>query len=297
MKTKTILIITAMVLLAGTGRADDPEILGVLGMNPVEPTSCIAVYLPLEDGQALTGVEWYNNDGTVGFPEVLVSGGNPEDPGSAPDGVPVGTAVFGQSSGWSQLVWNQSYRSDAGGLYVVLRLPTASVYVGEGAGGGAAVGYQVSGEGCAGWLTADGEQWLGLQDAYGMAFRAVTVPEDLDTVTLPLGTKAFRPEGSGGEYGEAVMLTTGMDAPYPNPFNPVTKLRFTLAKAMPIRLEIYNLRGRLIRRLADRTYSAGEHVLTWYGRDEDGREAGSGVYLARLEAGTVIQTHRLMLVR
>lgn len=62
-------------------------------------------------------------------------------------------------------------------------------------------------------------------------------------------------------------------------------------------LEIHDVRGRLVKQLADQTFSAGEHVLTWNGRDDDGRDLASGVYLARFKAAVVVQTQRLMLVR
>jgi len=286
-------------LLAAPVFATNDVVMGVVGMNPVESSSCVAAYVPLEDGKALTGVEWYNNDGTSGFPEVVVSGGANTDPGTYDNGVKVGYDIYGQSSAWSQCQWDGAYRSDAGGVYVIFRLPVASVYVNEGAGGGAAVGVQSGDDGLSGWLSVDGVEWIGLHSSYGLAFRPIVADVDHETVVLAQATKALggRQPDELESDDEITTLRTAMGKPYPNPFNPMTKLKFTLAEATMVELEIFDVRGQLVKRLANQVYSAGEHMVTWLGRNERDREVGSGVYLARLKAGSFVQTHRLMLVR
>jgi hypothetical protein len=83
----------------------------------------------------------------------------------------------------------------------------------------------------------------------------------------------------------------------PNPFNPRTTIRYLVAVAGPTRLRILDARGRLVRTLVDRTMAAGWQEATWDGRDGAGREAPSGVYLARLEAPGGAASRRLTLVR
>ncbi len=83
----------------------------------------------------------------------------------------------------------------------------------------------------------------------------------------------------------------------PNPFNPRTTLRFDLATAGPTRLEIYDGRGRRVRRLLQDDLAAGSHVLPWDGTDDRGEACASGVYLARLVHGDRRETSRLALVR
>lgn len=68
---------------------------------------------------------------------------------------------------------------------------------------------------------------------------------------------------------------------HPNPFNPTTDIRLSVARDTRVRLEIFDVRGRLVRLLHDGDLAAGDHVLTWQGRDDGGRAVGSGVYLAR----------------
>ncbi len=84
---------------------------------------------------------------------------------------------------------------------------------------------------------------------------------------------------------------------HPNPFNPAATVRFDLAAPGPVRLGVYDALGRRLRRLADRPFAAGEHALRWDGRDGDGRPLPAGVYLLRFEAGGVIESSKLVLVR
>jgi flagellar hook assembly protein FlgD len=88
-----------------------------------------------------------------------------------------------------------------------------------------------------------------------------------------------------------------MDSPFPNPFNPQTGLQFFLQKVTIIQFDIFDLRGIHILRLAEGMYSAGEHRLTWDGRNKHGREVGSGTYVAKLQTDDTIQSRQMMLIR
>ena len=83
----------------------------------------------------------------------------------------------------------------------------------------------------------------------------------------------------------------------PNPFNPTTRIRFDLAEDGPVRFEIYDMAGRLVRRLVDENLAAGSYEETWRGVGNRGEDVASGVYFARLTAGGKTETTRLMLVR
>lgn len=83
----------------------------------------------------------------------------------------------------------------------------------------------------------------------------------------------------------------------PNPFNPRTTLSFRLAHPTPIRLAIHDLRGRCVRILADEVRDAGWHRVTWDGRDDRGRTAPAGAYIATLGARDERRSTRLLLVR
>ena len=83
----------------------------------------------------------------------------------------------------------------------------------------------------------------------------------------------------------------------PNPFNPRTEIRFTVAQSGAVRLLVHDARGRLVKVLADGQLPAGDHALAWDGTDEAGRRLGSGVYFARLEAGGETRTSKLVMVK
>ena len=85
--------------------------------------------------------------------------------------------------------------------------------------------------------------------------------------------------------------------PTPNPFNPVTHLRFDLARPATVTFGIYDVRGRLVRTLVAGELPAGIHEATWDGRDADGRTQAAGVYLARLDVGAESHTQRLVLLK
>ena len=86
----------------------------------------------------------------------------------------------------------------------------------------------------------------------------------------------------------------------PNPFNASTVITLQVPVDLagePMRLRIYNLSGQVVRELQVDAAGAGEHRLTWEGRDEYGREAASGVYVYRLEAREWAVHRRMLLVR
>jgi len=81
---------------------------------------------------------------------------------------------------------------------------------------------------------------------------------------------------------DAVMATLGANAP--NPFGGATTIRYALPAAGPADLAVYDLAGRLVRRLVRGEQAAGEHFVTWKGDDEAGRRVAAGVYFYRLTA-------------
>ena len=99
------------------------------------------------------------------------------------------------------------------------------------------------------------------------------------------------------EGDSPVPLVTGLSANYPNPFNPSTKISFTLARDMQARLEIYNLRGQKVKILNDAELSKGKHTVEWNGRDENNRRVSSGIYLYRLSTPDKSFVHKMMLMK
>ena len=83
----------------------------------------------------------------------------------------------------------------------------------------------------------------------------------------------------------------------PNPFNPQTSIRFFLPARGTVELNVYDVRGALVRRLAAGEFDAGPHALTWDGTDDAGRPVASGVYVYRLSAERRSQTRKMMLLK
>jgi hypothetical protein len=85
---------------------------------------------------------------------------------------------------------------------------------------------------------------------------------------------------------------------HPNPFNPTTTIAFELPRAMEVSLHIYDLQGRLVRRLLDENpFATGSHKQIWDGRNGDGRATGSGVYFYKFTAGDQDRVGKLTLLK
>jgi hypothetical protein len=83
----------------------------------------------------------------------------------------------------------------------------------------------------------------------------------------------------------------------PNPFNPQTKLSFALPSASHVTLTIYDVRGRHVTTLLDEDRGPGRYDVVWDGRDNRQQLVPSGVYLYRIEAGSFVQTKRMVLLK
>jgi len=83
----------------------------------------------------------------------------------------------------------------------------------------------------------------------------------------------------------------------PNPFNPSTRIRFDLARGGAVEIAIHDARGRLVRRLTAAHLDAGEHALSWDGRDAGGVPQPSGVYLYEVRSGAWSAHGRMTLAK
>ena len=83
----------------------------------------------------------------------------------------------------------------------------------------------------------------------------------------------------------------------PNPFNPSTVIGYDLHESAVVRLTVHDTTGRVVRVLEDCPQDAGHHEVTWDGVDNAGRNAASGIYIYRLEAGGKSEAWKMILVR
>ena len=84
---------------------------------------------------------------------------------------------------------------------------------------------------------------------------------------------------------------------YPNPFNPMTVIAFHLPEAADIALEIYDVSGRSVARIAEGRWERGPHEVVWDGRNGSGVPCAAGIYFASLRAGSEQVTRKMVLIR
>jgi hypothetical protein len=115
----------------------------------------------------------------------------------------------------------------------------------------------------------------------------------------------FRPPGLTAAIASAdspqTPDVTDIELSYPNPLNPMTKIKFQVAEGVqdriPTHLEIISITGRRIVVLVDDSLSPGFYEATWDGHNSDGRSVASGVYFARLTAGDYSGSIRLVVMK
>lgn len=83
----------------------------------------------------------------------------------------------------------------------------------------------------------------------------------------------------------------------PNPFNPMTTIRFGVESRGPVRLVVLDVSGRVVRTLVDGPRAAGAYAARWDGRDGEGRQVASGTYFVRLEGRSGTETRRVTLLK
>jgi WD40 repeat protein len=104
--------------------------------------------------------------------------------------------------------------------------------------------------------------------------------------------------------GELASVSPGAGSPevrllssHPNPFRSETRIQFSLPQGTQADLAIYDLRGRVVRRLISGHKPAGNHIATWYGDDSSDRPVSHGIYFIRLQARNRLALRKVVLVR
>jgi hypothetical protein len=135
-------------------------------------------------------------------------------------------------------------------------------------------------------VLADSDQGTDIDFFGTIRVRNHSCPDSIDNIpisAIAMGTD----EQPGGLVREFALHPA-----YPNPFNPVTQLRFDLPSPGQVRLDLFDISGRLVRTLVDQQLTAGSHSVS-----VDMADAASGVYLARMNAGSFTATRKIVLVK
>jgi hypothetical protein len=126
-----------------------------------------------------------------------------------------------------------------------------------------------------------------------------------DPPSAPDSVFSFRVDASlginGGSNGSPNLPKAfSLSQNYPNPFNPSTTIRFDVPEghaSVSVNVAVYDLRGRLVRKLVDEQKTPGRYQIHWDGRDDRGQEVSSGVYLYRITAGEFVSTRKMVMVQ
>jgi len=148
----------------------------------------------------------------------------------------------------------------------------------------------VNGPGQAEWFTIDiaTAGWYGL-----VVFKTGPMDFDLDgayELTILQGVSDVLDPVN-------IPTATALTGVHPNPFNPQTTINYELATPAVVELDIYDVKGALVRRLVRESMPAGRHTAVWNGQDDAGGRAASGVYLARFRAGNHRDVRKLVMLK
>ncbi len=100
-----------------------------------------------------------------------------------------------------------------------------------------------------------------------------------------------------GNQDQSDLLTTILHRAYPNPFNPVTTIPYSIKRASEIQIEIYNIKGQRVKTLVKGFYKEGNYSVNWNGRDQNNKQVSSGVYFYRMVSKGYEKTCKLLYLK
>lgn len=84
---------------------------------------------------------------------------------------------------------------------------------------------------------------------------------------------------------------------FPNPFNPETKITFTISERQNVSIKIFNIQGELIKTLTTTEFQPGEYEIVWNGKNELGEQQPTGIYFYEMRSGSNSQAKKMILLR
>jgi len=119
-----------------------------------------------------------------------------------------------------------------------------------------------------------------------------------EDVELFLDNLEIRTDGVFVEGEENVVAASKLIGNYPNPFNPTTTIKFSNADAAAkVELVVFNMKGEKVRTLMNTTLPAGDHFVTWNGKDDYNRNVASGIYLYKMKNGRYTSSKKMILMK
>lgn len=284
------------------GGSQDPETVnpdGLFTISPVLDHSCIAIKIPVGSTQALSGLKWFNNDGDIMFPKIKAAPGYTDVPPQLTSGILVAENVVGGEFGWGEVLFAQPIASQTGVLYIVFQLP-ANIE-GDAVGEGPGFGYKMCDEPSSIFVSSDGDDWSRLATDYQLMVDPVYNSAKSNVIMLSMPSHEDETQWNRDRevepLPEVAVHRTELLIPYPNPFNPSTTIAFTLRNSSRVKLDVYDIRGRLVKSLLGEVLGAGRHEVQWLGRNRHGGRVASGVYFARMRADDREEIKRMLLMK
>jgi len=130
----------------------------------------------------------------------------------------------------------------------------------------------------------------------------VELKVDIDLNVNVYGENEQMSFGSANVYdAPAIPTSFKLAQNYPNPFNPVTTIEYNVANSSFVTLEVYDVMGRLVKTLVDNQWTvAGQtsgYSVNWNGVDDRGQRVSAGLYIYRLQSGSMTTTNKMILLK
>ena len=84
---------------------------------------------------------------------------------------------------------------------------------------------------------------------------------------------------------------------FPNPFNPITSIRYDLPQDGLVNITVYDIMGRIVKTLINGSQTAGYKSLIWDATNDYGKPVSAGIYLYQIQAGEYISTKKMVLLK
>ena len=100
-----------------------------------------------------------------------------------------------------------------------------------------------------------------------------------------------------GIHDDPIPITGYQLYNYPNPFNPETTIVYNLPESGKVKLEVFNIKGQLVKTLLNEEMQKGEHSIVWSGFDSNNKPVSSGIYLYKIKVGNQESVNRMLLLK
>ena len=174
--------------------------------------------------------------------------------------------------------------------------------------GGGIIDYSIDTDEITNWLTYDSEGGIligGMTHRIELTFDAEDLPigeydcnivitDDLRNETLIPVNMVVTSTNAGNEL---IPEITHLAGNFPNPFNPMTEIKFGLSNDTRVLLEIYNVKGQKVKTLANRNMKAGFHNVLWNAKDEKDQQISSGIFFYKMQTDSYTDIKKMILMR